>query len=543
MKLRSIAGTATRLAMILLFILALAGCGDDAGDMDEHDHDGHMDEHEGVIASFGGDEDGFKKGESAHFSQSVRLSSDGRYGFVLQRSGHLAPGDDSLEDNKIYIVDSGLAVAEHAEPGQDVHFDPVTLAPTLLPYQLGHGGREYDEGEAGLYNPVHFVSHHGLTAIFYDGINPNNRNSAPGAVERKGVAVVYSDSDFEDSMAPPMPIFEYEVDHYSHGAAVAVHDDVHGDDHGLFIVTLAEPDGALPNGVATYTKHEHGDHFDNEVVQSFPDTCPGLHGEAVWGPYVAFGCVADADDGILDADGNPLVAQGILVLTGMTDDGDVAESLKYATSFEATVVAYPGDYTSGGLAATTLHEVDHEDVIFMARYGPNNQNFLKITEHDIEDGTEPKELTVPVPPTNTARHRAYAFEPVEGSVRRLLIQDQDADGDNYHLDVLQLEEEDHTGKGRFVVLTATGVLHIFNLVTDEHEMLDTKADCLEGVGCPSLALAPDFAYVSDPANGKVYEVHLEHAEIEREFDEGLDAPTQVVVLGRFGYELEHDHAR
>ena len=128
---------------------------------------------------------------------------------------------------------------------------------------------------------------------------------------------------------------------------------------------------------------------------------------------------------------------------------------------------------------------------------------------------------------------------------------QDADAEHYHLDVLHLEGADHAheGEGRFVVLTATGDLLIFDLTMEMGEELVgmlpgiVGAECPEGIGCPSLALAPGFAYVSDPAMGKVYEVHLEHAEIEREFDEGLDAPTQIAVLGRFGYELEESHAR
>ena len=513
MYIRSIAGIATRLAMILLFILALAGCGDDAGDTDAHmDEHAHEDEEEhaeaGVIASFD-DHDGYEKGQSDRFSQSVRLSSHGRYGFVLQRSGHLALDNPSLEDNRIYIVDSGLAVEEHG-----AHFDPITRVPSLLPYQLGHGGME--AGEEGLYNPVHFVSHHGLTAIFYDGINPYRDNSDPDAVEQDGYAVVYRDSDFDSSTEPPDPIFKRKVDYYSHGAAVAVHEK-------LIIVTLAEPEGALPNGVETWIGHDHGDHVDFERGQDFSGLCPGLHGEATWDPYVVFACYR---------------GDGILVL----EHDDKTDSLA------ATVVAYPGEYTSGGLAATTRHEVGHDDVIFMVRYGENQQDFVKITEHDIEEGldAEPEVLTMEW--GSTDRHRAFAFEPVEGSAGRLLIQDQDADGENYHLDVLELGDMDHTmeGEGRFVVLTATGDLHIFDLTTsDEPTTIPgiVGAECPEGIGCPSLALAPGFAYVSDPAKGKVYEVHLEDAEIERTFDEGLDAPTQLVVLGRFGYEIEHSHAR
>ena len=522
MYIRSIAGKATRLAMILLFVLALAGCGDDAGDtdahMDEHEHEEEEHEHEaGVVASFddhhGDDHHGFEKGQSAGFTQYTRSTSHGRYGFVLQRSRNLSLDDPLIDENRIYIVDSGLAVEEHGD-----HFDPVTRDPTLLPYQLGHGGME--DGEEGLYNPVHFVSHHGLTAIFYDGINPYHADSDPNAVEQNGIAVVYRDSDFDGSTSPPRPIFKKDVGNYSHGAAIAVHDK-------LMIVTLAEPGGGSPNGVETYKGHDHGDHVDFERAQEFPDSCPRLHGEATWGPYVAFGCRADAE--------------GILVLTH--DDA--------TDTFEATVVAYPDENVSGDLAATTLHEdeVGHDDVIFMARYGEHQQDFVKITEHDIEEGLDADLEVLTMDWGSTDQHRAFAFEPVEGSAGRLLI--QDADAEDYHLDVFDLGDVDHDveGKGHFVVLTATGDLHIYDLTMEMgEELVDTlegivDAECPEGIGCPSLALAPGFAYVSDPAKGKVYEVNLEHAEIEREFDDGLNAPTQLVVLGRFGYEIEHSHGR
>ena len=517
MYIRTVAQTVSRLALILFFVLALAGCGDDGDDtaavMDEgevHDHE-HEAEHEmehveGVIASFD-DHDGFEKGQSEGFAQYMRPSGHGRYGFVLQRSRNLSLDDPLINENKIHIVDSGLAVEEHGD-----HFDPVTRAPSLLPYQLGHGGME--DGEEGLYNPVHFVSHHGLTAIFYDGINPYHRDSDPDATEQNGVAVVYRDSDFDGSTAPPEPIFKMEVDYYSHGAAVAVHDK-------LIIVTLAEPEGALPNGVETYKGHDHGDHVDFEPDQEFPDSCPRLHGEATWGPYVVFACI-DGD--------------GILVLTH-DDETD---------SLESTVVAYPEEHGSGGVVATTLHEVGHDDVIFMVRYGEHQQDFVKITDHDIEEGPEATPEVLTMDWGSTDRHRAFAFEPVDGSAGRLLV--QDADPDNYHLDVVDLGDMDHDieGKGRFVVLTATGDLHIYDLAIGDTPTTISGivgAECPEGIGCPSLALAPGFAYVSDPANGMVYEVHLEDAEIEREFVDDLDAPTQLVVLGRFGYEIEESHGR
>ena len=280
MNFQLIARTVSRMAMILFFILVLAGCGDDAGDMDVHvdepvgvhEEDEHEAEPGDVIATFDSDpmNGGFMRGESANFSQSIRPTSNGRYGFVLQRSGHLAPDDPLLGDNGIYIVDSGLAVEEHGD-----HFDPVTRTPTLLPYRLGQGG-----GEEGLYNPVHFVSHHGLTAIFYDGINPYRESSAPDAIEQQGYAVVYRNSDFEGSTSPPEPIFIRGVGNYSHGAVVAANDD------DLFIVTVAEPARQFaewrgyiqwPTITATTSTFEPGAGFFGTLSQAARRGDSGVH--------------------------------------------------------------------------------------------------------------------------------------------------------------------------------------------------------------------------------------------------------------------------
>ena len=109
---------------------------------------------------------------------------------------------------------------------------------------------------------------------------------------------------------------------------------------------------------------------------------------------------------------------------------------------------------------------------------------------------------------------------------------------------LRFEPVDHKfgGEGRFIVLTATGNLCIFDLTMETgRELVGSligvvDVECPGGVGCPSLVLTPGFAYVTDPANNVLYEVYLEEAEIEREFQ--LNAPAQLVVLGWFEYEEE-----
>ena len=522
MYIRSIAKTTARLAMILLFILALAGCGDSGGDadphMDEHDHDGDEHDHDGdehagefpgrlmvmdaendrvqvfdleseeVVGVFS-----LLPSAASGFGTLLRTSSNGRYGFLLQRTGHFSPDNDPSA-NRIMVIDSGLTIEGHGD-----HSDPVRLEEArLLGYQLGHGG-----GEPGLYRPIHWSSHHGLTAIFYDGsILRGEDGSIVDMV--KAYAVAYDDSDW-GSQTRPEPIFKLDVGSHAHGGAVAFHDD-------LFVVSVGMNEAygglgysTLPRGVATYRADAM--HWEDDIVQDFRGMCPRLHGEAVSGNYVAFGC----NEGPEDEDNPNRVSvdpitdrSGVLVLTynEATD------------SFTADEVAYPDDgleTTSGGVAGGT----GPSEGIFMATYGPDH--FLKITAsevmHETREGSELFMVEM-----DSGGNRGYGFEPADH---------------NFPM-----------GEGRFVVLTRTGNLHIFDLTMpagSEHMgsvpgiVGDTRESCPEA-GCPSFALAPGFAYVTDPANNKVYEVHLEDAEIEREFE--LNAPTSLVVFGWFEYEDE-----
>ena len=506
MYIQSIAGKAARLAMILLFILALAGCGDDAGDtdahLDEHDHEGeHAGEFPGrlmvldaenyqlnvfdleseqVVASFD-DHDGF---EATGESTLLRTSSDGRYGFALQRTGHFSPDNDP-DSNEILIIDSGLTTESHGD-----HSDPVWGMPTLLPYRLGHGG-----GEMGWYRPIHWSSHHGLTAIFYDGSHDDYQEMV------NAVAVAYEDSDW-GSQTRPKPIFELDVGSHAHGGAVAFHDD-------LFIVSVGMNEeygglkySTLPRGVATY--RADAEDVEDDIVQDFRGMCPRLHGEAVSGDYVAFGCNEGPEDNENENYTGPTITDrsGVLVLT--YDEA--------SDSFEAAEVAYPDDgseLTSGGLRGSTEPEG-----IFMTTYG---EHFLKIKASEVVDGTNAGSELVMVE-AGSGRHRGYAFEPVD---------------------------HNFGGEGRFVVLTGTGNLYIFDVTKDAGYALVDQVEevvaagddaCLEGIGCPSMALAPGFAYVSDPANDRVRVVHLEDPD---EIDDlPMNAPTSLVVLGWFDLDEE-----
>ena len=530
MYFQTVAQTVSRLVLILFFVLALAGCGDDGDDtdphMDEHDHDEHvdMDEHDhehaeefpGRLMVMDADNNELQVLElesgqvvstfalpqsmATGFGTLLRTSSDGRFAFALQRTGHYSP-ENEPEYNQIVIFDSGLTIEGHGD-----HSDPVWGTPTRLPYRLGHGAWVMDptlEMEMDLYRPIHWSSHHGLTAIFYDG---SRRDDFSESVN--GYAVAYEDSNW-DSETAPMPIFELDVGSHAHGGAVAFH-------HDLFVVSVGMNDNegglaysTLPRGVAAY--RADATHWEDNIIpgQDFRGLCPRLHGEAVSGDYVAFGCNEGPEDNDNPNYTSPTMItdrSGVLVLSY---DADRDEDGDPTGPFVAAEAAYPNDgleLTSGGIRGGVGPSVG----IFMATYG---EHFLKITasmlDYDSDDVSEAGSELFEVE-TGSGRHRGYYFEPVD---------------DNFPM-----------GEGRFVVLTGTDNLYIFDLADGTQEMLDMKEKGRCPDGCTSLALAPGFAYVTDRAANKVYEVHLEDAEVEREFD--LNAPTSLVVLGWFDYDEE-----
>lgn len=546
MYVRSIAGTATRLAMILLFVLALAGCGD-SGDTDPHGHE-HADEFPGRLMVMDAENQQVQVfdlqseevvGEGFPLNQStapgsgtlLRRTSNGRYGFLLQRTGHFSPdhyptNPPEVLGDVIRVIDSGLKTDSHGD-----HADPERQAPSLLPYELGHGSGEMDE--MGLYRPIHWSSHHGHTTIFYDGsVDWGEDGSILDSVN--GYAVAYEDSDWGGGMRPD-PIFKLDVGSYAHGGAVAFH-------HKLFIVSVGMNEGygglaysTLPRGVAVYRGNPEDEDVDVDDFipgQDFRGSCPRLHGEAVSGNYVAFGCNEGPEDNDNPNYTGPMITDrsGVLVLSydANRDEND-------EPPFEAAEVAYPeypedlSETTSGGLRGGT----GPSEGIIMTTYGQDH--FLKIMAAELEYGP-PEDIPINADSTSllevemgSGGNRGYYIEPVDH---------------NYPL-----------GEGRFVVLTRTGNLHIFDLTMPAgYERVgsvlgivgDTRESCPD-VGCPSFALAPGFAYVTDPANNMVYEVFLGHAEededpeIKRMFD--LNAPTSLVVLGWFedADEIEFEH--
>ena len=543
MYIRTVAQTVSRLVLILFFVLALAGCGDDGDDtdphMDEHDHDEHvdMDEHDhehaeefpGRLMVMDADNNELQVLElesgqvvstfalphsmASGFGTLLRTSSDGRFAFALQRTGHYSP-ENEPEYNQIVIFDSGLTIESHGD-----HSDPVWGTPTRLPYRLGHGAWVMDptlEMEMDLYRPIHWSSHHGHTAIFYDG---SRRDDYSESVN--GYAVAYEDSEWGGQTAP-MPIFKLSVGSHAHGGAVAFH-------HDLFVVSVGMNDNegglaysTLPRGVAAY--RADATDWERDIIQGqdFRGMCPRLHGEAVSGNYIAFGCNEGAEDDprneLPNANPNYMgppipmgERSGVLVLSY---DADRDEDGDPTGPFVAAEAAYPNDglqLTSGGIRGGVGPSVG----IFMATYG---EHFLKITasmlDYDSEDVSKAGSELLMVE-EGSGRHRGYYFEPVDH---------------NFPM-----------GEGRFVVLTGTNNLHIFEFSEDgsgEIEHRDMLAMPCSEDGCSSLALAPGFAYVSDRTANMVYEVPLDHPDTDDIRELALNAPTSLVVLGWFGYPEE-----
>jgi ABC-type Zn uptake system ZnuABC Zn-binding protein ZnuA len=181
-------------------------------------------------------------------------SPTGRFGVKIQTNANL-----------ITAVDSGILIEDHGD-----HMHPYKRDARLTDFRA--------EGRT----PIHYVAHAGQIAIFNDG---------------SGEVMLLTERNFESAEAE-MLTFKTARPH--HGVAVPL-----GDRIVLSVPDTQNMDYALPLGI------EVRDMRDN-VVASFADQCPGLHGEASSGAFTAFGC-----------------ADRVLVLERNGDDFSV-KSLRYA---------------------------------------------------------------------------------------------------------------------------------------------------------------------------------------------------------------------
>ncbi|MFQ3536398.1 MAG: zinc ABC transporter substrate-binding protein [Aggregatilineales bacterium] len=181
-------------------------------------------------------------------------SPTGRFGIKIQTNANL-----------ITAIDSGILLEDHGD-----HMHPYKREPQLTAFRA--------EGRT----PIHYVAHAGQIAIFNDG---------------SGEVMLLTERSFESAEAE-MLTFKTARPH--HGVAVPL-----GDRIVLSVPDTQNLDYALPLGI------EVRDMQDN-VVASFADQCPGLHGEASSGAFTAFGCT-----------------DRVLVLERSGDDFSV-KSLRYA---------------------------------------------------------------------------------------------------------------------------------------------------------------------------------------------------------------------
>jgi ABC-type Zn uptake system ZnuABC Zn-binding protein ZnuA len=181
-------------------------------------------------------------------------SPTGRFGIKIQTNANL-----------ITAVDSGILLEDHGD-----HMHPYKRDARLTDFRV--------EGRT----PIHYVAHAGQIAIFNDG---------------SGEVMLLTERNFESAQAE-MLTFKTARPH--HGVAVPL-----GDRIVLSVPDTQNMDYALPLGIEVRDMR-------NNVVASFADQCPGLHGEASSGAFTAFGC-----------------ADRVLVLERNGDDFSV-KSLRYA---------------------------------------------------------------------------------------------------------------------------------------------------------------------------------------------------------------------
>jgi len=195
---------------------------------------------------------------------NVYTTEDGRFGFVVQ--GGIT--------GKVNVIYSGLYVDPH---GDHVHLEKV--APQKLAWEV-----------TGV-KPVHFVSHHGETALFFDG--ERDTTLVPGQ------AVSSVKYIRESTFLTPSPVIKTQ--------------NLAGPQHGValrgpgnrYIVTVPDSrfaaftsSGSTPFGVKVYDTNFVALQDFSDTTQ-FARSCRGLHGEAATGNMVMFGCSGAADSGAL----------------------------------------------------------------------------------------------------------------------------------------------------------------------------------------------------------------------------------------------------
>jgi hypothetical protein len=172
----------------------------------------------------------------------------------------------AADDRHVYLVQSEegltqvLDVGSYAQ-GHGDHDHHYVREPALRPDVI-EGAR-----------PVHVTNHDGRTAIFNDG---------DGSVDVFDIASVTAGGLTVDTVAASSA---------HHGVAVPTEDGV--------LVSESSTGEALPDSLVLLAE-------DGAELDRFDGVCPGMHGEAVSGSVIAFGCA----EGVLLLDGDEAVTVG-----------------------------------------------------------------------------------------------------------------------------------------------------------------------------------------------------------------------------------------
>ncbi len=258
--------------------------------------------------------------------------------------------------------------------------------------------------------------------------------------------------------------------------------------HGVSVVTesgyvlMTEPStdrdiDALPNGISVRSLE------DGDVLQLFQDgddfdaSCWGLHGEAVLHGDVLFGCHQENDGGawMISWDENE-------------------------EKFTSNKLEYPG-YPDAPNRTSVLAS-HHKSEYFVGQWGTyaypvNMYDGLVRISHDATEISEDDTLEL------GEVYCSFGFELEEGKL--------------------------------VAALTRDGKVHVVDVPNWEVVgSVDVVEDLSEEEGCAgTLTMGEGMAYVSEASKGKVFEVDLESASVQRSFDVG-GAPYGMAVLGYFG---------
>jgi hypothetical protein len=284
---------------------------------------------------------------------NVYTTEDGRFGFVVQGG----------VSGKVNVIYSGLSVDPH---GDHVHLEKA--APQKLAWEL-----------SGV-KPVHFVSHHGETAIFFDG--ERDTLLVPGQ------AVSSVKYIRESTFLTPSPVIKTQ--------------NLTGPQHGVALrgagnrYLVSVPDSrfaayttssSTPFGIKVYDTNFVALQDFSDTTQ-FARSCRGLHGEAATGNHVMFGCSGTTDSGALIVSWVPSLNQ-----------------------YASKKIKYPRDGSNRGTGTVKAHEkrsffVGNLGSFHLARFRPEADSLVATDIVDVG-----------------AQLAAFDFEKEHGALHAVLARD------------------------------------------------------------------------------------------------------------------------